>query len=100
MQAEDVQRAIITAQALAVPAGRRVIHAEPRRYWIDGVDGIQDPGGMAGQRLEVEAHVVTGAVSSLQNLIHCVEKAGVKTEQLVLQPLAAGKHLPPSPNGS
>lgn len=93
VQAEDVQRAIITAQALAVPAGRRVIHAEPRRYWIDGVDGIQDPGGMAGQRLEVEAHVVTGAVSSMQNLIHCVEKAGVKTEQLVLQPLASGEAL-------
>ncbi len=93
VQAEDVQRAVITAQALAVPAGRRVIHVEPRRYWIDGADGIQDPRGMAGQRLEVEAHVVTGAVSSMQNLIHCVEKAGVKTEQLVLQPLASGAAL-------
>ncbi len=93
VQAEDMQRAVITAQALAVPAGRRVIHVEPRRYWIDGADGIQDPGGMAGQRLEVEAHVVTGAVSSMQNLIHCVEKAGVKTEQLVLQPLASGAVL-------
>ncbi len=93
VQAEDVQRAIITAQALAVPAGRRVIHAEPRRYWIDGVDSIQDPGGMAGQRLEVEAHVVTGAVSPMQNLIHCVEEAGIKTEQLVLQPLASGEAL-------
>ena len=93
VQAEDVQRAVITAQALAVPAGRQVIHAEPRRYWIDGVDGIQDPGGMTGQRLEVEAHVVTGAASSLQNLINCVEHAGVQTEQLVLQPLASAAAL-------
>lgn len=93
VQGEDVQRAVAAAQALAVPADRRVIHVEPRRYWIDGVDGIQDPRGMAGQRLEVEAHVVTGAVNPMQNLIHCVEKTGVKAEQLVLQPLASGEAI-------
>lgn len=88
---EDVQRAVAAAQALAMEADRQVIHVEPRRYWIDGVDGIQDPCGMTGQRLEVEAHVVTGTVNAMQNLINCMDKTGIHAQELVLQPLASGE---------
>ncbi len=87
--AEEIDRAMEAAEAIAVPHGREIIHAIPRGYILDGQDGITDPLGMIGYRLEVEAHVVTGAAASIQNLQRAVEGAGIKVADLVLEPIAA-----------
>ncbi|MBA3471483.1 MAG: cell division protein FtsA [Herpetosiphonaceae bacterium] len=86
----DVARAVEAAQAIAIPTQREVIHVIPRAYIVDGHEGIRDPVGMAGYRLEVETHIVTGEVMAIQNLIKSVERAGVGIDDLVLQPLASG----------
>ncbi|MCA0353452.1 MAG: cell division protein FtsA [Chloroflexi bacterium] len=87
----DVARAVEAAQAIAIPTQREVIHVIPRAYIVDGHEGIRDPVGMAGYRLEVETHIVTGEVMAIQNLIKSVERAGVGIDDLVLQPLASGE---------
>src|SRR6266542_1722288 len=87
----DVARAVEAAQAVSIPTQREVIHVIPRAYVVDGHEGIRDPIGMAGFRLEVETHIVTGEVMAIQNLIKSVQKAGVEIDDLVLQPLASGE---------
>jgi len=87
----DISRAMEVARAIAIPANREVIHVIPRGYVVDGQEGIKNPIGMSGFRLEVEAHIITGAVSSIYNLIKCVNKAHVEIESLVLEPLASGE---------
>jgi cell division protein FtsA len=87
----DVARAVEAAQAVAIPTQREVIHVIPRAYIVDGHEGIRDPIGMSGFRLEVETHIVTGEVMAIQNLIKSVQKAGVEIDDLVLQPLASGE---------
>src|SRR5712691_5158514 len=87
----DISRAIEVARAIAIPAHREVIHVIPRGYVIDGQEGIKNPIGMSGFRLEVETHIITGAVSSIHNLIKCVHKARVEIEDLVLEPLASSE---------
>lgn len=87
----DVARAIEAAQAVALPTQREIIHIIPRAYVIDGNDGIRDPIGMSGLRLEVETHIITGEAMAIQNLIRSVERAGVQIDDLVLQPLAAAE---------
>src|SRR5690349_5992866 len=87
----DISRAIEVARAIAIPANREVIHVIPRGYVVDGQEGIKNPIGMSGFRLEVETHIITGAVSSIQNLIKCVHKAQVEIEDLVLEPLASSE---------
>ncbi|GAC1567188.1 MAG: hypothetical protein NVS3B14_12460 [Ktedonobacteraceae bacterium] len=79
------------ARAIAIPANREVIHVIPRGYVVDGQEGIKNPIGMSGFRLEVETHIITGAVSSIHNLIKCVHKARVEIEDLVLEPLASSE---------
>ena len=88
---DDVQRAIEAAQAIAVPHNREIVHILPRSYTLDGQEGVRDPVGMMGFRLEVEAHIVTGAVASMRNLVQCVENAGVAVNDLILQPLASSE---------
>ena len=88
---EDVERALDAARAIAIPHDREVVHVVPRGFNVDGQEGIRDPIGMVGFRLEVEAHIITGAVSSIHNLIKCVEEAGVGVDELVLDPLASGE---------
>jgi len=88
---DDVNRALDAARAIAVPHNQRIIHVIPRGYTIDGQSGVRDPLGLMGFRLEVETHIVTGAVTSLQNLIGCVEEAGVRVNELVLQSLASAE---------
>ncbi len=88
---EDVDRALDAARAIAIPHDREVIHVVPRGFNVDGQEGIRDPLGMVGFRLEVEAHIITGAVSSIHNLIKCIEDAGVGVDELVLDPLASGE---------
>jgi cell division protein FtsA len=87
----DIARAVEAAQSVAIPTQREVIHVIPRAYVVDGHEGIRDPIGMSGFRLEVETHIVTGEVMAIQNLIKSVQKAGVEIDDLVLQPLASGE---------
>jgi cell division protein FtsA len=87
----DVARAVEAAQAVAIPTQREIVHIIPRAYVVDGHEGIRDPIGMSGFRLEVETHIVTGEVMAIQNLIKSVQRAGVEIDDLVLQPLASGE---------
>jgi cell division protein FtsA len=88
---EDVDRAIDAARAIAIPTDREVLHVIPRAYTVDGQDGVRDPIGMTGFRLEVEAHIVTGATSSVHNLLKCVEGAHAAVDALVLGSIASGE---------
>lgn len=87
---EDIRHVMQAAETVAVPANREMIHAIPRGYTLDGQDGIKEPLGMAGFRLEVEAHIVTGAVPSIQNVLKAVKASGLSTIEFVLEPIAAG----------
>lgn len=87
----DVQRVIDAAKAVAIPLDREVIHIIPQEYLIDSQDGIRDPIGMSGVRLEVKVHMVTGAVSAAQNIIKCANKAGLNVSEICLQPIASSE---------
>lgn len=87
---DDVDRALDAAHAIAVPHNQEVVHVIPRGYIVDGQSGVRDPVGMHGFRLEVEAHIVIGASTAIQNLIKCVEGNGVLVDELVLAGIAAG----------
>ncbi|MDD5091179.1 MAG: cell division protein FtsA [Candidatus Wallbacteria bacterium] len=86
---DDMERVIETAKTFALPPNRRIIHLLPREYSVDEQGGIRDPLGMAGTRLGVEIHVVTGLNTSIQNLLKCVHSAGIIEEELVLQSYAS-----------
>jgi len=87
---DDIDRALEAAQAIAIPHNQEVLHIVPRTFTVDGQNGIRDPIGMYGFRLEVEAHIVMGASSAIQNLVKCVEALDIGVVELVLGPLAAG----------
>jgi cell division protein FtsA len=91
VSAEDIDRALQAARAIAIPHSQGIIHAIPRSYTLDGQDGIRDPLGMQGYRLEVEAHIITGAKTSVNNLIRCVQSAEVEVGGLAVQGLASGE---------
>jgi len=90
---EDVERVLEAVKIISLPADREIIHVIPRGYIIDGQDGIKNPVGMSGQRLEVEAHIVTGAVTFIQNLLKCVQRVGLMVNDLVLQPVASASAI-------
>jgi cell division protein FtsA len=85
----DVDRVIDAAQAVAIPMDREILHVIPQGFIVDDQKGIKDPIGMAGVRLEVEVHIVTGAVASAENIYKSIKRAGLKVDDLVLQPLAS-----------
>ncbi|OLB05429.1 MAG: cell division protein FtsA [Nitrospirae bacterium 13_2_20CM_62_7] len=88
----DVQRAVDTARSVAVlPSDRRILHVLPREFMVDDQDGIREPLGMSGSRLEVDVHIITGAVTSAQNIIKSVNRAGLDVVDMVLQPLASSE---------
>jgi cell division protein FtsA len=87
----DVARVIDAAKAIALPGDRQVIHVIPQDFIIDEQDGIKEPVGMSGTRLEGKIHIVTASSSSIQNLIKCTHKAGVATTELVLEPIASAE---------
>jgi cell division protein FtsA len=89
VRANDVERVIQAAKAVAIPADREILHVLPQEYIVDDQDGIRDPVGMSGVRLEAEVHIITGAASACRNLIRAAEKAGLSVEELVLEPLAS-----------
>ena len=89
VNSSDIDRVIEAAKAVAVPADRQVLHVLPREYKVDDQDGITDPIGMSGVRLEAAVHIVTAGQTALNNTIKCIEKAGLKIEGLVLDHLAS-----------
>jgi len=88
---DDVRRAIDAAKAVALPTGREILHVLPQDFVVDEQDGIGAPEGMTGARLEVNVHVVTGAVASTQNIVACVNRAGVQVVDSVIEQLAAAE---------
>lgn len=86
---DDINRVLDAARMVAVGGSADVLHVIPRGFKVDGQDGVKNPIGMAGSRLEVETHIVTGGGGTLQNLVKCVERAGVTPLDLVLEPLAS-----------
>ena len=91
IEQDDVLRALDAAQAVAIPHNREVIHVIQRGFTIDGQDGIRMPLGMHGYRLEVEAHIITAAAATVENLRQCVAASGVTASQFVLNPLASAE---------
>jgi cell division protein FtsA len=89
--ADDVRRVIDAAKAIAIPMDREVIHILPQEFIVDDQDGIKEPLGMNGVRLEVRVHIVTGAVASAQNIIKSCNKAGVAVGDIVLEQLASAE---------
>jgi cell division protein FtsA len=87
----DMDRVIETARTVAIPSDREVIHTLVQDFLIDGQDGIKDPIGIHGVRLECKVHIVTGAVTSLNNVIKCANRAGLEVNGIALQGLAAGE---------
>jgi cell division protein FtsA len=85
----DLDRVIDAAKAVAIPMDREVLHILPQDYIIDDHDGIKEPLGMSGVRLEAKVHIVTGAVTSAQNIIKCCNRAGLNVADIVLEPLAS-----------
>lgn len=85
----DVERVIETAKAMPIPADQQILHILTQEFIIDGQDGVREPIGMSGVRLEVKVHIVTGAVSAAQNIVKCVRRCGLEVLDLVLQPLAS-----------
>jgi cell division protein FtsA len=88
---DDIERAMEAAQAVVIPHNREVLHVVPRLYTLDGQEGVRQPLGMHGFRLEVEAHIITASSSSVQNLEQCVAGAGVAVDRFVLNPLASAE---------
>jgi cell division protein FtsA len=88
---EDVGRVLEAAQAVSIPANRRILHIEPKSYTVDEQRGIKNPIGMTGIRLEVEAHIVTGHVQHVKNLEKCVDQAGVDIDDLVPATIASAE---------
>jgi cell division protein FtsA len=87
----DVQRAVENARVIAIPHSREILHVLPRAFTVDGQEGIRDPIGMYGFRLEAEVHIVTAEVGPLANLRRCIESAQIEVEELVLSPLASAE---------
>lgn len=87
----DVDRVLESARLIVLPPDREIVHVLPRYFTLDGQEGIKNPVGMCGTRLEVETHIVTGASALLRNVSACVEKAGLTIEELILEPMASGE---------
>jgi cell division protein FtsA len=87
----DLRRVLTSAQSLKVANDRKLLHVIPRSYSVDGQPGVKNPVGMHGFRLDVETHVITAAVTSVQNLVKCIRGVGVDIDDLVLEPLASSE---------
>jgi cell division protein FtsA len=88
---DDLKRVLSCAQNIKVPSDRRLLHVIPRGYAIDGQLGVKNPIGMHGFRLDVETHIITAAVTSVQNLVKCIRSIGLDIDDLILEPLASSE---------
>ncbi len=91
VSALDVERAMETARAVNIPTDQQILHVLRQEFIIDGQEDVREPIGMSGVRLEVKAHIVTGAVSAAQNIVKCVRRCGLEVNDLILQPLASSR---------
>jgi cell division protein FtsA len=89
----DVDRVIDAAKAVLIPSDREILHVIPQEFKVDNTTGIKNPIGMCGSRLEVNVHIVTGKTSLVQNLVKCVEHAGLAANEVILQPIASSKSV-------
>lgn len=85
----DVNRLLSDAKRVAIPTDRRIIHVIPQEFIVDGQDGVHDPVGMSGVRMEANVHIVTGLVTAAENIYKCVERTGLSVKDMVLEPLAS-----------
>ncbi len=85
----DIDRVMETARAVNISTDQQILHVLPQEFVIDGQEGVREPLGMSGVRLEVKVHIVTGAVSAAQNIVKCVRRCGLEVNDLILQPLAS-----------
>ena len=85
----DVDRVIDAAKAVAIPADQRILHILPQEFIIDNQEGIREPVGMSGVRLEAKVHMVTGAVSAAQNIVKCIQRCGLEVDDIILEQLAS-----------
>ncbi len=88
---EDVEQVMEAARVVAIPADQKILHILPQEFIIDGQEGIQDPVGMSGVRLEARVHIVTGAVSAAQNIVKCVQRCGLEVDDIILQQMASSR---------
>jgi cell division protein FtsA len=88
---EDLKRVIEVARSVEIPTDQKVLHVIPRAYSVDGQEGVKNPVGMHGFRLDVETHVITAAVTSIQNLTKCIRGIGIDIDDLILEPLASAE---------
>jgi len=86
---DDVERVIDAAKAVAIPADQKILHILPQEFIIDNQDGIKEPIGMSGVRLEAKVHLITGAMSAAQNIIKCVKRCGLEVSDIILEQLAS-----------
>ncbi|PIZ45759.1 cell division protein FtsA [candidate division WWE3 bacterium CG_4_9_14_3_um_filter_41_6] len=89
----DVERVVEAARAVSMPSTREIIHVVPRTYIIDSQEGIHDPVGMSGTRLQVETHLISGATTSMRNLVKCVQQVGLDVENLIFTGLASSESV-------
>jgi cell division protein FtsA len=88
---QDLQRVLQVTRNVKIPSDQKLLHVIPRTYIVDGQQGVKDPVGMHGFRLDLEAHIITAAITSVQNLTKCIRGVGVEIEDLVLEPLASAE---------
>ena len=88
---DDLRRVLASAQNVKVPSDRKLLHVIPRSYAVDGQPGVKNPVGMHGFRLDVETHIITAAITSVQNLVKCIRGIGIDIDDLVLEPLASSQ---------
>ena len=89
VSAADVARVIETARAVNIPTDQQLLHTVPQEFIVDDQEDVREPIGMSGIRLEVKVHIVTGAVSAVQNIVRCVRRCGLEVTDLILQPMAS-----------
>ncbi|MDP2805601.1 MAG: cell division protein FtsA [Gallionellaceae bacterium] len=87
----DIDRVVETASSISLPSDQQILHILEQEFCIDGQEGIKKPLGMSGMRLEVEVHIVTGAVAAVQNIMKCVHRCGLEVNSMILQPLASSR---------
>lgn len=87
----DIDRVVETASSISLPGDQQMLHILEQEFSIDGQEGIKRPLGMSGMRLEVEVHIVTGAVAAVQNILKCVHRCGLEMNAMILQPLASSR---------
>jgi cell division protein FtsA len=87
----DIDRVVETASSISLPGDQQMLHILEQEFSIDGQEGIKKPLGMSGMKLEVEVHIVTGAVAAVQNILKCVHRCGLEVNHMILQPLASSR---------